>query len=230
MSNDQFTEAPQITVSGRLSYPVFTMAEAIERDKTSKYPAAKPEYIAPNFNLLLDQKSHDKVLEFFLDELLPYFVEVNKQNEDWGLSAVEAKRIEKLLRSGDLEDQPPYIPLKPVPEKTQELAPEAVSMIKINGRRGANIKQLAVIESAEELNDNSTENFTGPAILPIEETVHTLYAGCVTGAKLGFYATKKAKPAGFQARATSAVFKSDADSFSAFGDDSIDYDDLFMDD
>lgn len=230
MSQPKVSEGPvKISVSGRLSFPVFTMAEAIERDKTSMYPAMSPDYISPGFNLLLDQKTHDRIVEFFLDTLLPSFIQDRSENEKWGLDAKEAKRVETLLRSGDLSEQPPYIPLKPVPEKSQAMAPEAVSQLNIKGRRGADIKLQAIVNSAEEVLDGFDHPASFPALMSIGETIHSLYPGSIAAATLTFYPVTKAKPAGFQARATTAVFKADAEQFGA-GEVEFDLDDLFLDD
>ena len=52
-----------VTVYGRLSFPVFTRAEAVARNATSPNPK-KDEQVTPEFNLLLEQAQFDKYEKF----------------------------------------------------------------------------------------------------------------------------------------------------------------------
>ena len=73
MANDNNTS---VTVYGRLSFPVWTMAEALARNAAA--PAnvqKKDDQVAPEFNLLLEQGQLDKYMDFVKTKFLPYCVQ-----------------------------------------------------------------------------------------------------------------------------------------------------------
>ena len=216
-----------VTIYGRLSWPVWTMAQAIERNKTSKYPKAD-DRVAPSFNLFVEQDQLDKLIKHVEDEFLPWVEERGKNGEKRNaLSSREIKKIKDLIASKDWEDQPPFIPIKVVPEKSVELAPETVASISINGQAGRDLIQKAIVRREDQLVDPSSRT-TFPVVVPIEETTFSMYGGCVAAATLNLYSFVAAGSPGFSASANTVVFREDAESFS--GSVAVDEDDMLLDD
>lgn len=215
-----------VTVYGRLSWPVFSHAEAVARNAKSKFPQPADQVTA-EFNLLLDQAQRDKFVTAVKDQFLPYCLQQHAANEK--RNALDAKQVDQILRvlEGDLEIQPPYIPLKPVPEKSAELAPDAVAMLKVKGARGADIVQKAIVTDEDQLIIPDPDILTWPVIKPIHQTVHSLYGGCYATATLNLYAYVSGKLPGFSASAGTVVFKADGDRFG--GGIEIDEDEIFAD-
>lgn len=216
-----------VTIYGRLSYPTFTMEQARARNSTSDFPRADAD-VAPEFNILVEQDQLDKLVEHVKNVFLPYCVaKTEAPGKKDSLDAKQADRIAKALDEADWENQPPYLCIKPVPEKTQELAPEAVANIKVTGNRGKNISLRAIVSTEEELAAPDGTWDGKKKILPIEETVHEMYGGCYVAATLNLYSFVSGKLPGFSAGAGVAVFKEDGESFGT-GGVSIDEDDIFM--
>ena len=216
-----------VTIYGRLSWPVWTMAQAIERNKTSKYPKAD-DRVAPSFNLFVEQDQLDKLIKHVEDEFLPWVEERGKNGEKRNaLSSREIKKIKDLIASKDWEDQPPFIPIKVLPEKSVELAPETVASISINGQAGRDLIQKAIVRREDQLVDPSSRT-TFPVVVPIEETTFSMYGGCVAAATLNLYSFVAAGSPGFSASANTVVFREDAESFS--GSVAVDEDDMLLDD
>ena len=216
-----------VTIYGRLSWPVWTMEAAIERNKTSKYPKAD-DRVAPSFNLFVEQDQLDKLIKHVEDEFLPWVEERGKNGEKRNaLSSREIKKIKDLIASKDWEDQPPFIPIKVLPEKSVELAPETVASISINGQAGRDLIQKAIVRREDQLVDPSSRT-TFPVVVPIEETTFSMYGGCVAAATLNLYSFVAAGSPGFSASANTVVFREDAESFS--GSVAVDEDDMLLDD
>ena len=222
MSKDPKT----VTVYGRLSWPVWTMAEAIPRNAKSDYPRPDDE-VTPEFNLLLDQGQADKFLSHIKNEFLPYCLQQAAAKEK--RNALTDKQVAMLLEKlhGDLEIQPPYVPLKPVPEKSVELAPEAVYLLKVKGQRGQDLSQLAIVNNEDELSIPDPDQLIYPCIKPIAKTVHQMYGGAYVAATLNLYAYISGKLPGFSASASAAIFKADGERFG--GGTAIDEDEIFLD-
>lgn len=217
-----------VTVYGRLSYPVFSYQAAVARNATSKYPAKDIAEITPEFNLLLEQPQLDKLVNHVLTEFFPYCVAQEAAGEKRNaLSQKDIDRMVKLIEAEDWEGQPPYIPIKPVPEKTALLAPEAKVMLKIKGNRGVDIEQKAIVNSEDELLVPDPDLISYPAIKPAHQTVHQLYGGAYVAATLNLYAFVSGKMPGFSASAGTAVFKADGESFG--GGVAVDEDEIFLD-
>lgn len=216
-----------VTIYGRLSWPVWTMAQAIERNKTSKYPKAD-DRVAPSFNLLVEQDQLDKLIKHVETEFLPWVEERGKSGEKRNaLSTREIKKIKDLLSSRDWEDQPPFIPIKVVPEKSRDLAPETVASVPVGGQAGRDLVQKAIVRNEDQLVDPASVS-SFPAVLPLEATTLSLYGGCIASATLNLYAFTAAGSPGFSASATTVVFREDADSFS--GSIDVDEEDMLLDD
>ena len=218
---------PQVvTIYGRLSFPNFQYQQAVTRNATSKFPK-KPEDVTPDFNLLVEQAQLDKLVEHVRTMFLPFVLEKGAKGERGGLDQKQVDKIIKLLDSKDWEAQPPYIPIKPVPDKTAALAPEAVANIKIVGNKGVDIEQRAIVNDENELLVPDPDQLTYPIIRPIGQTVHSLYGGCYAGATLNLYAFVSGALPGFSASAGVVVFKADGDRFG--GGIDVDEDEIFAD-
>lgn len=217
-----------VTIYGRLSWPVWTHALAVERNIKSKYPKDAAD-VRPEFNLVVEPAQLLKLKTHLTDVFLPWCVEQHKAGET--RSALDDKQVGKLvalLASEDWDDQPPYIPIKPVPEQTQELAPETVAMVKINGMKGVDIEQKAIVTNEDELKVPDPDQLVFPVIKPIHLTTHQMYSGALVAATLNLYAFVSGKVPGITATASTAVFKADADRFG--GGMAVDEDEMFMDD
>lgn len=228
LSTATLTKNPTTTTHyGRLSFPVFSYQEAVARNAKSQYPT-DPSNVTPEFNILLEQHQLDKFLQFALGTFLPYCQAQSEAGEKRNaLTAAEVKRLEKFLQAGAWDEQPPYVPIKPVPEKTLELAPESVAMLKVKGNRGVDIEQRAVVASEDELLVPDPNLLKYPVIKPIGQTVHQIYPGCYVAATLNLYAFLSGKTPGFSASASTVVFRADAERFG--GGVAVDEDEIFAD-
>ena len=217
-----------VTIYGRLSFPTFDYTQAVAKNAKSQYAKADPADVTPDFNLLLERAQLDKLRNHILNEFLPYCVEQSTKGEKRdALDAKQADRIKAIVESEDWENQPPYICIKPVPAKTMELAPEALASVKVLGNKGTDIVQQAIVQDESELAVPDPDRVDYPAILPISQTVHTLYGGCYAAATLNLYAFVSGKAPGMSAAASVCVFKADGDRFG--GGVSVDEDEMFLD-
>lgn len=218
----------QVTIRGRLSFPVFDYQQAVARNATSQYPKADKADVTPEFHLLLEQTMLDKFTTHVLDVFLPYCEQqhANGEKRD-ALDPKQVEKIRKLIESEDWENQPPYISIKPVPEKTQELAPEALVSLKVIGQKATDMEQQAIVRSEDELAVPDPDRVQYPVILPIGQTTHNLYGGCNAVATLNLFAFVSGKQPGFSASASVCVFHSDNDRFG--GGVAVDEDAMFMD-
>jgi len=217
-----------VTIYGRLSFPTFDYQQAVSKNAKSDYPKADLADVTPDFNLLVEQAQLDKLKSHVLNEFLPYCEEQSKKGDKRdALTKAEADKIRKVIEAEDWDSQPPYIPIKPVNPKTAELAPEALASIKIVGNKGTDIVQQAIVQDESELSVPDPDRVDYPAIMPIGQTVHTLYGGCYAAATLNLYAYISGKLPGFSAAASVCVFKADGDRFG--GGVAVDNDEIFMD-
>lgn len=217
-----------VTIYGRLSFPNFTHAQAVARNASSKFPKPADE-VSPDFNLLVEQSQLDKLVKHVTTEFFPYCLKQSADGEKRdALTDAEVKRILKIIDAQAWDEQPPYIPIKPVPDKTAELAPEAVASIKVSGNRGVDIDLQAIVTSEDELKVPDPDIIKFPLVLPINKTVHSMYGGCYVAATLNLYAFISGKLPGFSASASAAVFKADGDRFG--GGIAVDEDEIFLDD
>ena len=184
--------------------------------------------MTPEFNLLLEQPQLDKLIAHITDVFLPWCLEQHTAGQK--RSALDDKQIKKILAVfEDLSDQPPYLPVRVVPEKTAEMAPEAVATLKVNGSKGVDLIQKAIVNDESELAVPGGDIII-PArgvIMPIRDTVHTLYGGCYAAATLNLYAYISSGLPGISASASTIVFKADGDRFG--GGVAVDEDDIFED-
>lgn len=226
------TNPKSVTVYGRLSFPRFTMAEAIKGNEGSKFPK-KDADIAPEFNLLLEQAQLDKLIKHIDDVFLPY-VEAQaaaKEKRD-ALDPKSVKKVRDFLAAGDWSDQPPFMPIKPVHEKTQPLAPEAVASLKITGPKGADVTLKATVyEEGQLLVPDPDDLLPYPKIKPIEETVFQMYPGAYVAATLNLFAFFSSNSIyGISAGANTAVYRGNLEGERFGGGVDIDEDAIFLDD
>jgi hypothetical protein len=216
-----------VTIYGRLSFPNFDYAQAVARNGKSQFPKA-PEDVTPDFNLLVEQAQLDKLVTHVTSEFLPYCLDqaAKKEKRD-ALSKKEVDEILTIINAADWDNQPPYICVKPVSDKTAALAPEAVASIKVVGMKGVDIEQKAIVQTEDELVVPDPDQLTFPVIKPIGQTVHSMYGGCYVAATLNLYAFISGKHPGFSASASVAVFKADGDRFG--GGTAVDEDEIFLD-
>lgn len=217
-----------VTIYGRLSFPTFDYQQAVVKNAKSQYAKADVADVTPDFNLLVERAQLDKLRNHILNEFLPYCVEQSKKGEKRdALDQKQADRIKAIIESEDWDAQPPYICIKPVSPKTSELAPEALASIKVLGNKGTDIIQQAIVQDESELAVPDPDRVDYPAILPIGQTVHSLYGGCYAAATLNLYAFVSGKAPGMSAAASVCVFKADGDRFG--GGVTVDEDEMFMD-
>lgn len=217
-----------VTIYGRLSFPNFQHQQAVARNAKSKFPKADASEVSPDFNLLVEQTQLDKLVTHVKQEFLPYCAEQEKKGEKRdNLTDAQIKKVLKVIDSGDYEDQPPYIPMKAVGEKTAELAPEAVASIKVVGNKGVDIELKAIVNSEDELLVPDPDLLQFPAIKPIGQTVHQMYGGCYVAATLNLYAYISGALPGFSASSSVAVFKADGERFG--GGVAVDEEEIFLD-
>lgn len=217
-----------VTIYGRLSYANFSYQQAVARNAKSQYAKADTAEVSPDFNLLVEPAQLKKLKDHVLNEFLPYCLQQEAKGEKRdALTQDQVDRIVKILDKEDWEAQPPYIPIKPVNEKTAVLAPECVANVKIVGNKGIDIEQKAIVNGEDELLVPEPDLLTFPVIRPIHRTVHQLYGGCYAAATLNLYAFISGKLPGFSASASVCVFKADGDRFG--GGPSIDEDEIFAD-
>ena len=129
--------------------------------------------------------------------------------------------------NSDWTEQPPYIPIKALSEKSAELAPEAVASLKVNGMRGQDLVLKAVVNSEDELVIPDENILAYPIIQPINRTVHELYPGSLAAATLNLYSFVSGKLPGFSASTGTVIFKADAERFG--GGIAVDEDEIFAD-
>lgn len=220
------TNPKQVTIYGRLSFPSWTAKEAYDLSLKGQYPAKDVADAAPHFQLLVSdaqwQKFHKHATEVFLPYCAEQFAKGEKRD---ALSTAEVKALTDGL--ADLDSQTLNTPAKPVHEKSQALAPEAVATIKAIGQKGGDIEQKAIVQSEQELSVPDPDLIAFPAVKPISQTVHSMYPGCYVAATLSLYAYHNGRHPGFSAGVSTAVFKMDGERFG--GSVSVDEDAIFLD-
>lgn len=223
----------EVIVRGRLSYPSFTMADAIalnERSKIQQYKK-KPEDVRPSFSLIVEQAALDKLTKHIDEVFLPYAEALHKADPKarGGLSPAQVTKLRKIIGEGDWEVDPLPGLIKHVPEKTAELAPEGVAVVKANGFKGRDMILKALVRDEDEL-ANQHEDIIIPSrgvILSVEDTKHELYPGSVVSTQLNLYAYESMGAPGISASTSTVIYVGDAPRFGGGGD--IDEDSFFMD-
>jgi hypothetical protein len=226
------TSNPQnVTIRGRLSWPVFTHAEAIKRNSTSKFPKANNDDVRPSFDLLLTETHAERLITHLRDVFIPWCEAQGKAGEKSGLEPGQAKKMLKVLDEGEWDVEGILGLIKPVHEKSQELAPEAVMAVTVKGFKGRDLERKAIVKSVDQLkvDDGNTTVPSKGMIVDIDDTKLELYPGCVVAATINLFAFVSGKTPGITATAGAAIFAADADRFGGGGTE-IDEDSIFMDD
>lgn len=215
-----------VTISGRLSFPAFTMAEALALNATSDYVKADDK-VTPTFSMLVEVGQVDKLITHIKDHFLPWVAQRHADGEK--RNALDPKQVQKILNVfDDLDDQPPHIPIKPVSERNAEAAPEAAATVKVRGQIGQDLILKAVVRDDNELVVPDADILHYPVVKPINETIHSMYPGAVVAATLNLFSFVSSGMPGISASASTVVFKQDADRFGGGVD--IDEDEIFADD
>lgn len=216
----------KVTIYGRLSYPTFTAQEAFELSQRGNYPAASPAAAKPGFMLAVEADQLKKFRDHVENQFFPFIEQRAKEGEK--SSALDAKQIALLKESIDANGSGVCnTPWKEMDDKAQETFPEAVALLKFIGNAGVDIKQMAIVRDEDELAVPDPDILRFPVLLPINETVHTMYAGCYVAVTCNLYAYTQGKLPGFSAGATTAVFKQDGDRIG--GGVEVDEDEIFAD-
>ncbi len=220
------TNPKQVTIYGRLSFPSWTAKEAYDLSLKGSYPAKDPADANPHFQLLVSDAQWQRFYKHATEVFLPYCAEQFAKGEKRdSLSPAECKQLTDGL--DDLENQTLNTPAKPVHEKSQALAPDAVATIKAIGPKGGDIDLKAIVNGEHELAVPDPDQLTWPAVKPIGMTVHSMYPGCYVVATLSLYGYHNGKHPGFSAGVSTAVFKMDGERFG--GGTAVDEDAIFLD-
>ena len=89
-----------VTLRGRLSFPQFTHAQAVENAKRSSIKQIAdtanntPDKVKPEFNMLIEQEQLDKLRTHILDVFLPYVEQQHAKGEK--RDALEPKIVAKI--------------------------------------------------------------------------------------------------------------------------------------
>jgi hypothetical protein len=218
-----------VTIRGRLSFPCWTYEQAVKQDAKSKFPAKTQDDIRPKFELLLDDAQGSKLVAFVRDTFLPWCEEQGKTKQKSGLTPAQVKKLTKVLDEADWEVEGILGLIKPVSEKTAELAPEAVMTVTVKGYKGSDITKKAVVRSESDLR-NPAEDLIIPErglIMPLADTNLDLYPGSIVASTINLYAFVGAN-VGITATGDTAVFVADAERFGG-GGAQLDEDQIFMD-
>jgi hypothetical protein len=216
----------QVTIAGRLSFPSWTAKEAYDLSLKGSYPAKDAADASPHFQMLVSDAQWQKFYKHATEVFLPYCAEQFAKGEKRdSLSTAEVKALADGLL--DLANQQFNTPAKPVHEKTQALAPEAVATIKAIGQKGGDLDQKAIVYKESELLVPDPDRLTWPGIYPIGQTIHAMYPGCYVTSTLSLYAYHNGRHPGFSAGASTAVFKMDGERFG--GSVAVDEDEMFLD-
>lgn len=215
-----------VTIRGRLSFPEWTHDYAVKRNADSPFPKADPNEVSCSAVVVVDQQMLDKLLTHLESEYFPS-IKALAPGEKGHMDPKVLAKLETQLAEADWEDQPPYIAIKPVSEKTIDYWPEAVAQVKVTGPKGEDLTQMAIVQSEDDLAVPDPNRIVYPAVLPIDKTIYKMYAGCNVVVTLNLYSFVSGKQPGWSAGVSCVIFHSDNDRFG--GGVSIDMDEVFMD-
>lgn len=216
----------EVTLYGRLSYPTFTAQGAFELSQRGKHPVASPAAAKPSFMLAVEADQLKKFRDHVENQFFPFIEQRAKEGEK--SNALDAKQVALLKESIDANGAGVCnTPWKEMNDKAQETFPEAVALLKFIGNAGVDLKQMAIVRNEDELAVPDPDILRFPVLLPINETVHTMYAGCYVAVTCNLYAYTQGKLPGFSAGATTAVFKQDGDRIG--GGVEVNEDEIFAD-
>lgn len=223
------TDRPEdLVIRGRLSWPKFTMPEAIAFNKSSDYPK-KDEDVRPSFQLLVNSVQLEKLTTYVKDVFLPWCAEQEKAGEKASaLTAAQVKKLTKIIDEADWETDPVLGLINKVHEKTVDLAPEAEATVKVNGFKGQDLVQKAIVRSTDQLANPHDDIIIGERglIMDIADTNLELYPGSFVIAQLNLYAFVSAGNPGISATTPAVIFAADGERFG--GGAALDEDSIFL--
>ena len=225
------TVTPQnVVVRGRLSFPSFTVLQALALNERGKPQYKKPvDKVRPSFSLVVEQAALDKLITHLVDVLLPWSEQQFAAKEKGGLEPKLMTKLKKIIDAGDWENDPVLGLIKPVHEKTAPLAPEGVATVKVNGYAGTDIIQKAIVRELDEL-QNPLDDIIIPSrgkIMPIEDTKLELYPGSIVSTEINLFPFETSGQPGITGSASTVVLVGDAERFGGGG--ALDEDSIFMD-
>lgn len=205
-----------ITLSGWLSFPSFTAAEAYALSQRGQFPNKDVASSAPHFQLLLNDVQWDRFKEHCVNVFLPHCADQYKAGEK--RNALEPAEVKNLIDAVEAGGSNVYnTPIKVINDKTAALRPDAVAAIKVVGGKGQDMDLRAIVNDGSELAVPDPDRLTYPVILPVNMTTHSLYAGCRVMSTISFYSYKNGRLPGFSASANVVVFKADDTAFGGGG-------------
>lgn len=224
------SQRPSVQFYGRSSYPALTAQQAFDQSQRGQFPAKSLEEAAPNLNLLVTDTQKKRVEDYLIKEFLPFCVEQYKVGNKEKY-AMPQEDVDKLIAAiqGDPANAEYNIPFKILSDKSAELAPEAVGVVKVMGAKGTDFVLKAAVHNENELADPMSDVLKFPCILPLEETTHEFYPGCVIGLKVVAYSYYNGKRPGVSLSADTLVWRADADRFGGGAGD-VDEDEFFLND
>lgn len=221
--------AKSLTIKGRLSWPRFTHAEAVEANKKSNFPKADESKVSPEFNLLVERDQLDKIIAHIRDVMIPYVQQQTAAGEK--RDVLDDKVVKKILKKLEDEDWDgaPHLPIKPLTEKNAESMPSAVASIKVTGRAGSDIKLLAKVTDNTQLAVVDPDIIGFPLMKPIKETVFEMYPGAWVATTMNLYAfVQSTSVNGISAGGDICVYLGDLDGDRFGGGAQLDEDAIFM--
>lgn len=236
MAPKQDNSAQIIQIKGRLSYPAFTHKEALALNDRSdpQYKKSDPAEVKPTYSLLLTQTEWEKLKKHLLDGFLPWCEEQGKNKDRSGLTPAQAKKLARIIEAEDWEVDKIIGFLRPISEKSAELAPECVVDLRVGGRKGRDVALKAVVRKDDQLK-NPLDEDDNPIVIPdrgmvvpIEDTKIEFYPGAYVGTQLNLYAYLSAGEPRIIATGETVIFLRDMDRFGGSGAP-ID-EDVFLDD
>ena len=110
------TVNPQnVVVRGRLSFPSFTMQQALDLNERGRAQYKKTaDKVRPSFSLVVEQAALDKLITHLVDVLLPWSEAQFAAGEKGGLEPKLITKLKKIIDAGDWEDTPVLGLIKPV--------------------------------------------------------------------------------------------------------------------
>ena len=221
-----------VTIHGRISFPTWTYQAALKRDLTSNFPKADKADVTPEYNLLVEQDQLDKLTNHILNVFLPFVEEQQKKGEKRNaLEPAIVAKIRKWVEAGDWTDAPPNMPIKPIHEKTQLLAPECVASIVCKGNKGTDITLKGAVYDETQLAVPDPDVLTYPVIKPLAQTVLDAYPGAYAATTLNLYSyfSNKANY-GMGAGGATLVVKGNVTADRFGGGSDLDEEAIFLDD
>ena len=223
----------KLYIYGRLSYPTFTAEEAFERGKKSKFPPASVKTATPSYNVIVEEAQFDKLFNFARDVFLPSRTKLDKSHKQY----LSPKEVQMLIAQMEVRADPANdivdfegmlnTPVKAVPAKTKEMAPEGFASVTVRGNKGIDIELKAIAMDETELDPPDPAQIKFPVVKELHETKHKLVPGSIVTVAGNLYSYHNGNNPGFSLGSGVVIFKAKADQFGGGG--AIDEDELFLD-